>query len=192
MSERETPPGVTGVNLPEISEKRRLEIFEKLDQGLQYLTDEEIAIAKSLGDPRVRYKTGRNTIEVADSAELETFVNMGPAHFKTDAYRDIAQAFKKHGVFVLKDEKGESVHFAMTVAEDHDALWIQYILTREDQRRKGAAEAMLRYLIDYHIKGRAYLGRTEERALSVKLLERVGFKQTIDHDHWEYRRDQNR
>ena len=171
-----------------VVESRKQEIVAKLEKGLTNCTDEEIELAKQMGDPRVRFHGEHGTIEVADVSELENLIAMGPPHFATDARKDIESTFLKHGVFVLKNEKGESVHFTMVVPEADDVLWIKYVLTREDCRRQGFAEEMLRYIITHHVKTRAHLDRVGNEGINKTLLTRLGFMPTIDDEHFEYRR----
>lgn len=144
-----------------------------------------VEVLKEKRDPRVIQETEKGVIEMADQIGMVDEICLMDDSLEKN--RIPFEKYTKNGeMFIYRDKSKKLVCFAAANRMDNYTLYVNYIFTEANERKKGYGEEMLKYLIDQHEVLETDLFRGN--MLSENVLKKLGFKKDEHGERWIHRK----
>ncbi|MFZ2193105.1 MAG: hypothetical protein WAV31_02585 [Candidatus Moraniibacteriota bacterium] len=149
--------------------------------------DKAVEVLKNKKDPRVIFETERGTIEMADNVEIAKEICLMDEDLEKNRV-NFENYIKKGDLFSYRDKNKKLVCFAIANQMDNYILYVNYLHTATNQRKKGYGEEMLKYLVANHEGIETHLIRESSHGmLSEKVLKKLGFRKEEKTNKWVHR-----
>jgi hypothetical protein len=143
-----------------------------------------IGALKEVGDPRVILENEKGRFEMATDLSLDEIVALVPVLAVQKDW--LKKSFGEGAVFTLRASDGKLASVAVAHRnESNYSLYIDYVYTDENSRKKGHAGDMLDYLTTNHVTLECDLYRGN--MLSEKVLKAAGFVHEGPGEKWVFR-----